>query len=193
MVTKKPVKETAKAAAAFSAYCALGPSRSLQKLADSLNQIRPKDSPEIQLSTLKTWSAKWNWQKRLIDWETEQAKLALAEMTERQAELSKRGMELASQNLIAKAEKKRLGDMAAVVWLKNSMDAEFRARGGAEVKRVEHTGKDGDPIQINHVAATADGTLLTLNLAECTEDDKKLLLQVAENIRKRKDAERTDH
>ena len=63
------MKETPKAAQAWADYLALGPDRSLEKLASRYHRRRkfPKSSPASTLRQLKRWSAEFGWQDRLRD------------------------------------------------------------------------------------------------------------------------------
>lgn len=64
-------KETAKAAQAWADYFALGPGRSLEKLADQYLS-RTESVPTKQLSRLKEWSTDHGWQERLKQLASEQ-------------------------------------------------------------------------------------------------------------------------
>lgn len=75
--------ETPRAKEAFADYLALGPDRSLAKLAKAY-QSRIGSVPTKQISTLREWSADFAWQDRIKDMATEQAaKLAEAETDEK--------------------------------------------------------------------------------------------------------------
>lgn len=61
--------ETRRAAQAWADYLALGPNRSLEKLATQYADRRRSDgrvtAPTLRLRTLQTWSAAYGWQARL--------------------------------------------------------------------------------------------------------------------------------
>ncbi|HML22101.1 MAG TPA: hypothetical protein PKD09_10645 [Aggregatilinea sp.] len=71
--------ETNKAYAAFMDYCRLGPGRSLAKLLDRY-QTETKPGPDLppivpptkRLATLKDWSGRFDWQKRVEAWDKAQ-------------------------------------------------------------------------------------------------------------------------
>lgn len=67
---KRKPRETAGAQAAFADYVALGPGRSLEKLAESYRS-RSESVPTRQVSTLKVWSTTHDWQARLAAMEAE--------------------------------------------------------------------------------------------------------------------------
>lgn len=79
-------RETPKAAEAFSAYVALGPSRSLAKLAEQrVRQGLAKNTPSA-LWRLKEWSREHNWQQRIADAVNERTSHLLAEAAELDSE-----------------------------------------------------------------------------------------------------------
>jgi hypothetical protein len=81
-------KETAKAAEAFAHYVALGPSRSLRKLAaDYVRQNRYKTATTA-LRILQDWSVNFKWQDRIITAMTEEADKKLEEAAALDADTS---------------------------------------------------------------------------------------------------------
>jgi hypothetical protein len=70
-------RETAAAKAAYAAYVALGPSRSLAKLRDALIVQGHTGKPSAILRQLEAWSSQHGWQRRLAD--MAEAQLAEAE------------------------------------------------------------------------------------------------------------------
>ena len=145
-------KETAKAHAAFVEYCAMGPGRSIRKLAES-------DQQHIKsVSLLLKWSSEHNWQERVKQYDTERAEerrlareRAREEMELRQAEEAREDQILARRELRLLAEKHRLGSMPAVQYLKNAIEAERKALGADDNTtrvKAEIMGKDGGPVDI---------------------------------------------
>lgn len=65
---EQDLQETTRSAAAFSNYCALGPARSLAKLADSYG----KNTAYIR--QLEKWSSDYKWVERAKQWDAEQAR-----------------------------------------------------------------------------------------------------------------------
>jgi hypothetical protein len=66
---QKP-QETAKAHAAFLEYCAMGPERSLRKLAEKQGKNRAKTGQIA--NQLAIWSAQHHWQERVKKYDAEQ-------------------------------------------------------------------------------------------------------------------------
>jgi hypothetical protein len=62
----RAVHETSRAQAALDAYLALGPSRSLEKLHQSLTH------PSLSVRWLKAWSVSFDWQQRAATYDAEQ-------------------------------------------------------------------------------------------------------------------------
>lgn len=62
-------KEPAKAYAAFKAYHALGPSRSLSKLRQGIGEGSVKDLEVTSLRWIEEWSSRWKWVERVRDWD----------------------------------------------------------------------------------------------------------------------------
>jgi hypothetical protein len=62
-------QETAKAAAAFHAYCELGPTRSLEKVCE---RVQNETGKRPRLASLKEWSSKYNWVERAKQYDEEQ-------------------------------------------------------------------------------------------------------------------------
>ena len=84
--------ETLRAHAAFLDYVRMGPGRSLAKLgAQYLAQFKigsgSEKPPTKQLATLRDWSARHEWQKRLKDWTAERTRLDEERWAQRRLEL----------------------------------------------------------------------------------------------------------
>ncbi|MGH2351924.1 MAG: hypothetical protein ACRDI2_12915 [Chloroflexota bacterium] len=77
----QPRRETARAKQAWADYLAMGPDRSLEKLAERY-QNHTKTSPMVALRQLKEWSRRYGWQARLEEiaereaWAAEEAESA---------------------------------------------------------------------------------------------------------------------
>lgn len=164
MSEEQTTKETAKAYAAFVEYCALGPARSLEKLA-ALYQTRTKPVPGI--STIKLWSTQHNWQERVKQYDAERAEekriareRAREEAEERHAREAQEEQAAAREVLLRKAKEDEIGTFAAVQWLKNSREDERKALGMDESTtktKLEIAGKDGGPITILRMPDNGDG------------------------------------
>lgn len=61
--------ESRRANAALRDYVAMGGGRSLSKLLNQYRSSTPQQPPTKHQNTLKTWSARWQWQARLAAWE----------------------------------------------------------------------------------------------------------------------------
>lgn len=150
--------ESPKAAAAFREYCALGPGRSLAKLAEKIG----KSSGYTR--QLETWSSAFGWVARAgqYDAERDAEKLrkreeAIDAMNERHALIGTTQQARAIKQIEELITAKNLGSQASVQLLKLALDVERIARGAA-TERAELTGKDGGPL--------AARTTLTLDLAK---------------------------
>lgn len=149
------MRETPQAAAAYASYAAMGPERSLVKLAEELGQRRSKPIP---LSTLKLWSSEHQWQARVIAYDAERIEerrrkrdADIEKMNERHALLGTSQQAQAITQLARLAHMGKLGGQASVMLLKLAIDVERTARGEPTVvERHEQTGADGGAIQHEH-------------------------------------------
>lgn len=145
-------KTTYPAQAAYLQYLALGPERSLTKLAEVLNK------PPGYVAVLKRWSVKYQWVKqareydaaqlqKLADEEAKKRQVAIQEMNARHIELGKKAQGLAAQQIEDLINAECFGSIAAVNLLKLAVEIE---RGARELpdKKLEISGKDGGPIVI---------------------------------------------
>lgn len=153
-MSDQPPKETAKAHAAFVEYCALGPGRSLRKLAETQDESGTKAGQIFK--QLGIWSSQHNWQERVKQYDTERAEekriareRAREEAEQRHADQAQEEQEIA-RGVIKKGAAKGHISMPAVQLLKNSRDDERKALGMDEIvkTKVELTGKDGGPLDI---------------------------------------------
>ena len=135
------MRETPKALAAYEEYAAMGPSRSLRKLAEKLSQTIPKPSPTIE--TIKLWSSEHQWQERIkvydaerIDERRRKHELEIEKMNERHAVIGTSQQVRAIKQIEALIEAKAFGSVAAVQLLKLATDLERVAR-GVETDRTE--------------------------------------------------------
>lgn len=142
MSEEQTTKETARAHAAFVEYCALGPARSLRKLAENRGQTEGKTG--VRLATLEEWSSLHNWQERVKQYDAERAEekrltreQAREAMNERQAEESLGDQILARKELRMLAEKHRIGSLAAVQLLKVALETERKAYEDDTAEKVE--------------------------------------------------------
>jgi hypothetical protein len=75
------MRETNKSRSAFEDYYNMGPGRSIQKL-HVLYQTQPETRPTKHISTLKSWSTKHGWQKRVQQRDLEISEVALESIKE---------------------------------------------------------------------------------------------------------------
>ena len=131
MSEEQIAQETPRAAAAFAEYCALGPARSLRRLAEKREQSGDKAS--TRLATLAEWSTRYNWQERVKQYDSalildrvvkKQAKRD--EMDERHAKEAKEEQQWARAVLETGKEREYVS-LAAVHLLKNSREDERKA------------------------------------------------------------------
>jgi precorrin-6B methylase 1 len=146
------MRETPKAAAAYEEYAAMGPSRSLRKLAEKLDQIAPKVSPGIE--TLKLWSSEHRWQERVrlhdaecIEERRQKREAETEAMNSRHALIGTTQQAKAMKQIDELIKAQKFGSQAVVQLLKLALDIERLARGDA-TDRQEITGKDGGPLII---------------------------------------------
>lgn len=145
------MRETPKALDAFNEYCLLGPTRSLRKLAEKLDQTNSK--PIASEATIMLWSTQHNWQERVKEYDNARAderrikrEAEIEKMNERHAMIGTTQQAKAIKQIEALIDAKAFGSMAAVQLLKLATDLERLAR-GAPTERSEQTGLDGEPLQ----------------------------------------------
>lgn len=63
-------RESAKAIQACNDYLLMGPGRSLQKLCQNYAEARPEKPPTRHIATLKEWSRFYEWQARVVLYDT---------------------------------------------------------------------------------------------------------------------------
>ncbi len=92
--------EPGKVYRAFLDYCQMGAGRSLTKLqkryqsaAEALPLSDPVEPPTKRLQTLKTWSVKWDWQRRVEAWDKAQQEAEDALWRERQLKIREQDWE----------------------------------------------------------------------------------------------------
>ncbi len=134
--------ESARALAAFRAYCALGPRRSLAKLAEA---------GQSSLRYLELWSAKYGWVRRAAEYDAEHeaaleaervrreadAEEARREMLARHAQEAKDLFVLAVRRLEYLAEAGGLDASSAVRLVQVAVQVERLARGVSQTQRVQ--------------------------------------------------------
>ena len=158
------MRETAKAAAAFEAYCAMGPERSLAKLAEN-NQRYAKSIP-----LLKKWSAQHQWVERAKQFDHEQAEIArklalkegerkrkkreeeLEKMNERHAQLAINAQYEMLKRINFLIEQDKFSAYSSVTLLKLATDLERVARGAAtEIANMQVSGDEERPLVIKTI------------------------------------------
>ena len=157
--------------AAFRAYREMGKARSIAKLADAA---------DIPRSALQRLSARNSWVARVEQYDAECHRLALASLEDGQLPMRERHAEMAAK-LMAKVDKAvELVDPRFIhprdipIWMDVSAKLERISRGATDTKRIEITGKDGEPIKV---------------ATEMTSEDRKALLdQMAAELEKRQKA-----
>ena len=151
--------ESARSAAYYEEYAAMGPERSLEKLAHQLYLEQRKERPleSTWLSKLKKASRDYGWQSRVKEYDraqVEERKRAKADLLERMNEehaLLGRTHALRAAKMIAElTEQNRMSSTAAVTLLKIATDLERVAR-GAETE-ITRTIED-QPKQLQHTIA----------------------------------------
>lgn len=102
------MRETPKAAAAFTVYCELGPDRSLALLAEKLYAKRGQN-----LAQLKLWSAAHNWQERVAAYDAAQRDRERAQREAAEAERARRKLE---RDIRREAAREAMDDARAKVF-----------------------------------------------------------------------------
>lgn len=146
------MRETPRAAAAFEEYAAMGPSRSLRKLAAKLGENGAKTGQITK--QLEIWSAAHNWQERVKQHDAERIEekrlkreVEVERMNDEQALLGRTQALRAVKQIERLIEAQKFGSQASVQLFKVSTDLERIARGAA-TDRQEVTGKDGQPLEV---------------------------------------------
>ena len=145
MSDEQDLQETPRAAAAFAEYCAMGPARSLAKLAQVLGK------PSGYTRYLEEWSSQYKWVERAKQWDAERAAERMAkkqaareQMEDRHAEDAQEEQRIARAHIKAAVDKdgKPIGriSLAAVQLLKNSRDDERKALVEEEMPKFEQGG-----------------------------------------------------
>jgi len=145
--------ETPKALEAFERYWAMGPVRSLEKLAESdISQSVTKCTLESQLRRLKDWSAGHSWQARLKQRVIEEAELAREQNRERADKHRQRlltAIEVDCSRLLKRLQDspgELLADDAAALERLTKLYYQLAEQPLAD--RHELTGKDGGPMEL---------------------------------------------
>lgn len=158
-----PQRETRQAAAAYATYAALGPDRSLSKLAEHQWQSKgAKGERERAIRSIRTqlglWSSQHRWQERVKEYDRQQIEkkrrqrdAELEKLNEEQAKYGKGMSALAMKQIQTLIEAKSFNAQSAVLLFKYSTDLEREARGAAARIELEVGGKsDADPIRTEH-------------------------------------------
>lgn len=152
LIESKPPRRNYKAEVALEAYKALGPARSLAKLAVELRQ---GDGKGPTLRTLENWSSEYGWQSAVATYDLERAKEKRYRREELLEQMNDAHVDIAQKSIkqaLAHIEKLiAVDDMPAkdaVAYLKLALDTERLARGAsteAATMHVQLTGKEGEP------------------------------------------------
>jgi hypothetical protein len=178
--------ETARAGAAFEAYKMLGPGRSLTRLRDKFveqaaqarnNPGNTPLPPTTSHETLLEWSAAFDWQARIVDWEREAErarKQELLRQIERQARATAQLMQQVGQGALGVVA---MGlnafvdeDTGALKGRLTARDLAILMRASAEVLQLAQ----GQPINLTQ---TDDLTVLETTLREGDEETRKTVLR----------------
>jgi hypothetical protein len=145
-------RESPKAAAAFTEYCLLGPSRSLAKLAKVSERF---GMPAVSVRHLEQWSSAHQWQEWAKEYDADllaererKYRDALIKMDAEHALIGRTAAIKAADLLRSRMDENDIGAYALVQLLKVATDLERLAREAATM-RQEVTGKDGGPVVIN--------------------------------------------
>jgi hypothetical protein len=151
------MNESAKAAKAFLEYRDMlytHGKRALALLTEDGNSQWTKPRP--RLATLKEWSAEFNWQARCKEYDKEVADAEALILRTRQREANVRQAEearelqlVAMNALHSLSADNKLGSIASVQLLKNSIEAERKALLLDDTKHLEVSGPNGSAIPLS--------------------------------------------
>lgn len=149
-----PRYETAYASAAFNYYAAMGPSRSLRKMAKGWKEGQGSENAKFQW--LSTLSAAFGWQERVKRYDAEEAEKLAAKrlaryekMNDDHATLAEKLRAASGEAALALIEKKALGAQNIVQMYKHASDLERTA-----VEAALGDGKRNEPARIQITIVT---------------------------------------
>ena len=170
------MKETPAAQEAFEDYYGMGPERSLVKLRDQYEERRQAGvkpaSPTVNIRTLQEWSAKHNWQQRIIDRVEQDAAEVRKQMQERLIGVSKRVAAFIEVELTRLLERLRDSDgeilAASVADVEKLAKLYYQVAGQplADRREIEH----GGSLNVKHSGGIDLTDEPTRNLVEQLED-----------------------
>lgn len=141
MSDEQDLQETPRASTAFAEYCALGPARSLRKLAT----VWGKNGAYV--GQLERWSSQYKWVERAKQYDAERIAERVAkkqvdreQMEDRHAKEAKEEQSWARKILQEGKDRGRIS-LAAVQLLKNSRDDERKALIEEETPKIEQGGQ----------------------------------------------------
>jgi len=150
LLPSRPMKETAKAKAAYAAYAAMGSGRSLRKLAEQRDKSGTKAGQLFK--QFGKWSSAHRWQERVATYDAEQETErqrkraeSIDKMDEEQAALSRMLLIRAVDILKRRLEADTIGGYALVQLFEKAANLERVAR-GAITERIEETSMLGGQI-----------------------------------------------
>lgn len=158
---KKSKEESSKAKAACDLYVGMGVDRSLAKVAVQMGH------PPGYARFLETWSSQFGWVERAKEWDKEQLE---KRRNRREKELEKLHDELAllcreqwekilKEDLDKLRKSKRgLGGITMVNLLKLAIDTHLHVLGDDDKQKIEITGKDEGPLDIEVTTFWGRGT-----------------------------------
>ncbi len=164
--------ETERAKAAFADYLAMGPGRSLEKLAEQYQNVT-EPCPTRRLNTLKGWSTNFAWQDRIAA-HGEKFREQQQDAADK-ARLENLTLVRAGKGEFAKALKSGKLKADSVSDLERLIKLEMQLLGAPLADRTELTGKDGGPVQA--VSASVDIAALVSD-----DDGRELLTRLADKL-----------
>lgn len=153
VVEAPPPKPGAKALLALEAYKALGPGRSLAKLAVDLRETHGKAAPSLR--TLEDWSSKFDWQTAIAAYEKQRAEERrrkredeIDRMNDAHVVIAQASITRAMKHIEKLIAANDMPAKDAIAYLKLALDTERLARGASTEAATVHmqlTGKEGEP------------------------------------------------
>jgi hypothetical protein len=157
---KKPKEESSKAKAACDLYVGMGVDRSMAKVAMQMGH------PPGYVRMLETWSSQFGWVERAKQYDKEQiekrSKLREKELDKLYDELAQLCIDQRSKTVKdidkLRTSKRGLGSIASVQLLKLLIDTHLHVLGDNDKQKIEITGKDEGPLDIEVTTFWGRGT-----------------------------------
>ena len=171
------MQETQRAKTAYAEYLAMGPGRSLEKLAAGYRKQTKPAPPTRLLSTLKKWSRCHSWQARVAAFEQKQNEALVARSMDDIEKARQESLRLvqAGKMLVAKSMKEGTFRADSHQALTELVKLEMALMGAPLAEKLEHSGPGGGPLEV---------AVGTVSMDELMADDegRALLARIATRL-----------